>query len=183
MVVYRIDKRVPTVLPPINIINGSINKVYSFNFLGVVLDVNLKFKDHVLSVTKKISIFIPLIYRIRNYRNKALLMQLYFGLIYPSSIYCITVWVASNKNVINPLWISQYKLVRAFCGAHRMGSARPLFISLEIFNVKEVYNYMVCNYIYRPISRNENIFVRNESQHKNRQALNEVLHAIYCIIW
>ena len=60
-----------------------------------------------------------------------------------------------------------------------MDSARPLFNSLKIFNVKEVYNYMVCNYIYKSISRNENIFVRNESQHNTRQALNEVLHVPY----
>ena len=38
---------------------------------------------------------------------------------------------------------------------------------------------MVCNYIYKSISRNENIFVRNESQHNTRQAANEALHIPY----
>ena len=75
------------------------------------------------------------------------LMLLYFGLINPNLIYCITDWGASNKNVINPLQISQNKLVRANCGADRMDSGRSLFISLKIFNAKDVYNYMVCNYI------------------------------------
>ena len=60
-----------------------------------------------------------------------------------------------------------------------MDSARPLFNSLKIINAKEVYIYMVCNYIYKSISRNENIFVRNDSQHNTRQALNEVLHVPY----
>ena len=91
---------------------------------------------------------------------------------YPNLIYCITVWGASIKNVYNPLQISQNKLVRAFCGGDRMDSARPLFNSLKIFIVKEVHKYMVCNYIYKSISSNENIFVRNESQHITRQALN-----------
>ena len=96
---------------PLN--NASINRVFSFKFLGVVVDLNLKFKDHVLNVAKKISKFIPLIYRMRKYLNKALLMKLYFSLIYPNLIYCITVWGASNKRVTNPLKISQNKLVRA----------------------------------------------------------------------
>ena len=48
-----------------------------------------------------------------------------------------------------------------------------------MFDVKEVYNHMNCNDIYKSISRNENIFVRNESQHNTRQALNEVLHVPY----
>ena len=38
---------------------------------------------------------------------------------------------------------------------------------------------MFGNYIYNSISRKENIFVRNESQHDTRQALNEVRHAPY----
>ena len=60
-----------------------------------------------------------------------------------------------------------------------MDSARPLFNSLKIFNVNEVYNYMVCNYIDKSFSRNENIFVHNKSQHTTRQAVNEVLRVPY----
>ena len=44
---------------------------------------------------------------------------------------------------------------------------------------KEVYKYMFCNYIYKSISRNENTFVRNESQHNTRQAVHETLHVPY----
>ena len=39
-------------------------------------------------------------------------MQLYLGLICPDLIYCISVSGASNKNVFNPLPISQDKLER-----------------------------------------------------------------------
>ena len=54
MVSQRSKKLVPNVLPPIHINITSINRVYSFKFLGVVLDVHLKFKKHVLIATKKI---------------------------------------------------------------------------------------------------------------------------------
>ena len=104
----------------------------------MVLELKLKIKDHVLNVTVKISKFIPLIHRIRKYLNKALLKQLYFGLIHPNLIHCITVWGASNINDNNPLQISQNKLVRVICGADRMDSARPLFNSSKIINVKKV---------------------------------------------
>ena len=74
MVFHGSKKLVPTALPPININNASINRVYSFKSLGVLLDVNLKFKGHVLNVTIRISKLIPLIFHIRKYLNKALLM-------------------------------------------------------------------------------------------------------------
>ena len=38
---------------------------------------------------------------------------------------------------------------------------------------------MVCNYIYKTLSRTMNSFVRYESQHNNRQALNEALYVPY----
>ena len=56
-----------------------------------------------------------------------------------------------------------------------MDSARPLYNSLDISNAKVVYNYMVCYFIYKSISRSEDIFVRHETQHNTRQALNQVL--------
>ena len=43
VVFHRSKKLVSTVLLPIYINNASINRVYSFNFLGVILGVNLKF--------------------------------------------------------------------------------------------------------------------------------------------
>ena len=81
MVFHLSNKLVPTLLPPIYINNASINRLYSFKFLGVVFDVNLKFKDLVLCVTKNILKFIPLIYRILKYLIKALLMKLCLGLL------------------------------------------------------------------------------------------------------
>ena len=93
--------------------------------------------------------------------------------------YCIAVWGVSSKNATKPLQISQKKLVRAIYGADRTDNAGPLYNSLKSCNAKDEYNYMVCKYIYKIISRNENIFVHHESQHNTRQALNQVLHFPY----
>ena len=136
MVFHWTNKLVPADLSPIYINNASINRVYSVTFLGVVLDVSLKFEDHVLKVTKKISIFIQFIYRIWKYLNKALLMQLYFGLIYSNLFYCITVWVVSNENVINLLKISQNKLVK-FVAQIKWIAPDHYFINWKYFMLKK----------------------------------------------
>ena len=69
------NKIVPIVQPPNYINNASINRVHSFRFLGVVLDVNLKFKEHVPNITKNMAKFISFIYGIRKYLNKALAVK------------------------------------------------------------------------------------------------------------
>ena len=99
-------------------------------------------------------------------------MQHYFALIYTNLAYCITVWGASNKNVINPSQTSWNKSVGAICSAIRLDSARPLFNSLKIFNLEDVFNYVVCNYAQISFSRSKNIFLRHEAQHNLRQTLN-----------
>ena len=140
MVFLRNNQLVPTILSPFHINTTSINGVISFKFQGVMFNISFNFKEHVRNITKNTSKFIPLIYRIRDYLNRALVMQLYFGHIYHDSIYCISVWGASKKNAINPLQNSQDKWVRAICGADRMDSARPLYNSLKKSNVKGVYD-------------------------------------------
>ena len=75
---------------PICLSNASINIVHSFNNLGVVLDVDSKFKGHNLNVTKKVSKIITLLFRIKKYLKRALVMPLCFGIIYPNLIHCIT---------------------------------------------------------------------------------------------
>ena len=59
--------------------------------------------------------------------------------------------------------IEQNELVRSICGADRMDSAIPLFDSSETIHLKDVYNYMTCNHIYKSISGSENIFVCHET--------------------
>ena len=54
MVFHRSIMLVPVVLPQICINNAFIKRECQFKILGAELDVNVKFKDHVLNVTKNI---------------------------------------------------------------------------------------------------------------------------------
>ena len=86
MVFHRNNKQVSTVLHPIYINIASTNREYSFKFLGVVLDISLKFEELFLNFTRNISIFFHLIYRFCEYVNRAVVMLPYSGLIYPNLI-------------------------------------------------------------------------------------------------
>ena len=111
MVFHKCIRLILTVPHPVCFNISSISGVYSFNFIGMVLDVNFKFKEHVIDVTKNLSKIVPIIWRIRKCLSRTLMMQVYFGPIYPNLIYCLTVWGASNKNFTYPLQISENKFV------------------------------------------------------------------------
>ena len=97
-------------------------------------------------------------------------------------IYCIIVSDVSEEIIINPLQISQNKLVRAICGTIEWISPHPNLILKKIFIVKDMYNYMVCIYILKSISSGENVLEYRETQHNTRQALSQNLHVphAYC---
>ena len=57
-------------------------------YLGVLIDSKLSFKQHITVITKKISRAIGLLYKLRNYVSRKVLMM-YYSLIYPFLIYAL----------------------------------------------------------------------------------------------
>ena len=173
--IFNRNKSLPSFLPPICIANSSIERIYSFKFLGLILEVDLKFKKHVTDIARKVSKFVPLIYRTRDVLNRSMLLHLYSGLIYPNLIYCISVWGSSNDNVIKPLQVIQNKIIRAICGADRLSSSTPLYSSLKLFNIRSIYKYMACNYVHKSLMKSEGEFSLQRHPHNTRQAQNMML--------
>ena len=72
-----------------NRIDGEpIQAVGKTTFLGVIIDKNLTWKDHILCVSVKIARGLGMIIKARKYLNKAALMSLYYSFIYPYLTYC-----------------------------------------------------------------------------------------------
>ena len=81
-------------------------------YLGILIDSNLSFKQHIAAICKKISRAIGIMYKLRNYVNKKILLMIYYSLIYPFLIYAIPVWGVAYKVHLNKIHILQKKVVR-----------------------------------------------------------------------
>ena len=72
------------------ILNDNIVKcVTSTKFVGIIIDEKLSWKQHIKYVKKKISKSFRIIYKTRNYVDKATLRNLYYTFVYPYLIYCV----------------------------------------------------------------------------------------------
>ena len=93
-------------------INSKIgNRISEVKFLGVIIDECLKFNSHIVSVTKKISKFSIIFYKIRKLLANKNLVDIYHALVYPSIIYGISVWGSACKTKLECLRKIQKRIV------------------------------------------------------------------------
>jgi hypothetical protein len=75
----------------IKIENKCLETVKSTKFIGVILDNNLNWKQHITHISNKIAKSIGIISIARKTLNQKTLIQLYFSLIYPYLTYCVLI--------------------------------------------------------------------------------------------
>ena len=106
-------------------------------YLGVLIDKQLTFKDHISTTSKKISRIVDLMYRIKKYKT---LTMIYYSLIYPFLSYGVTIWGNADDSHLKAIHIIQMKAVRLISNKCTWGfhsnvreHSLPLFTNLKIF--------------------------------------------------
>ena len=83
--------------------NKSLNRVCSTKFLGVIIDENLTWKNHIAAITKTISRNIGMMSKLKHYLPKSILYTLYCSLILPYINYGILTWGSTSKMYLNKI--------------------------------------------------------------------------------
>ena len=78
-----------------------IEQVDNFNFLGIIFDKSLTWKDHIDKISSKISKSIGILNRIKSFTPKYILKNIYNTLITPHLYYGILVWGYNNTRLYN----------------------------------------------------------------------------------
>ena len=98
--IFHRKQRVLPVLDHDNFLNArKLNRQTCTEYLGVMLDNNLSWDNHVNYITKKISKFVIILYNVRTKLLKDNLKLVYNALIYTLLIYCNIVGVRAVKPI------------------------------------------------------------------------------------
>ena len=154
----------------IKIENSFITQVTKTKFLGIIIDEKLNWKDHILYISNKISKATGVIIKARMLGKRALL-SLYYSLVYPYLTYCCQVWGATypyNIEILNKL---QKKAIRIICSQSKYAHTEPLYKELKILDVKDIYNYLVGQFMLRNQNNllpdvYDSYFIRKNTTHK-----------------
>jgi len=89
------NKKMPDTCIKLN--NETISRVYQKKILGVLIQSNLKWNEHISSIANKISKVIGIINKIKHTLSTDHLKLLYQSLIQPYLNYCCIVWASPQK--------------------------------------------------------------------------------------
>ena len=144
---HKINKPIPPNLNEIVTNNMIINRVKSFQYLGLTLDENLRFNYQVdfLSrpLIKYLGIFNNVKYRITN----KLARYLYFPFIYSRIKYGIEVYGRCSAQNTNKVQVMQNKLLKLLLRKHKMTTTDEIHKNMNLLKVSDIYECTVFTFV------------------------------------
>ena len=89
-----------------------IDRVYSTKFLGVVIDSELNWKEHIKKVKSKVTKSLAIMYNLKEVLSVKSMKLLYNSLVFPYINYCLEVWGNTYQSNIHPIFVMQKKAIR-----------------------------------------------------------------------
>lgn len=130
------NKKVPNLNVKIN--SASIEKVNSFNFLGIHIDDKLTWKAHINNLSTKISKSTGVLNQLNNYVPQNILTTIYSSLTLSHLNYGISCWGYARKTILKPITTLQKKAIRIITKGCYNCHTSPLFKQLNMLKVEDM---------------------------------------------
>ena len=141
------------------------------NFLEVIIDKMLNWKDHVSYISGKLSRGLGTIMKAKTFLNRKALLTLYYSFVYPYITYCNHVWGTACVSNLHKIIIIQKRILRIISNADRLASTAPLFEDLGILPFLDVNIFLTGRFMFHYVNGNipdmfSHYFKRNSDVHK-----------------
>ena len=145
MIFHSHRKNIQHKIPVLKISNTDIEKVTDFNFLGITLNENLLWKSHINKIALKISKYIGILNKLKNYLPDYILKTLYDSMIASQLNYGILTWGFDLDRITN----LQKKAIRTITNSKYNAHTEPLFKSLKTLKVNDLFKLNVLKFYYK----------------------------------
>jgi len=126
-----------------------IERKKNVKFLGVILDDNLNWHDHIASTVNKISKINYTLKMVKNTLPKQNLKTLYETLIQPHLNYGVSLWGGTHDTHVNKLIIQQKKIIRVITNSKYNEHTDPLFNQLGLLKFKQIHRLSTAKLMFK----------------------------------
>ena len=145
---------VPLKLPDLKIANMKIERTNAIKFLGVLLDENITWKNHIRTVEKKLAKNIGLLYRAKWLLDESSLKTIYFSYIHSYLNYANIAWGSTYRTNLRTIHYHQKHASRIVFNQDRLTHSRPLLRSLNALNIYQINLYQHLKFMHK-VKNNE----------------------------
>ena len=125
-----------------------IKQVHQVTFLGVIIDENLTWKDHIYYISNKLSKVIGVLNRLKDILPLRILVQLYNSMILPYFNYCIIVWGNCASYLLQKLFLLQKRAVRVITNSYYRAHTGTLFFKLKFLKLYDLYDISIGAFMF-----------------------------------
>ena len=133
-----------------------LERVTSIEFLGLTVDDNLKFQQHVNKVCSKLSRALGILYRLSTVVPPQILLTLYFSMFYSHLTYGITIW--GGCGIVN---IGRVNRIHRRASNLVVSSFLNIGIDRKLCTFGKIYDYFVALKMYRCIYSDDHTYFNN----------------------
>ena len=130
----RVDD-LPLQLPKLSINNQEIKRTSYTKFLGVLLDENLSWKEHLKYTQNNIPKSIGLMYKAKPFLDKDSLLSLCFSDIHSYTNYANLAWASTHKTNLKKIHSQQKRALKILYNKDRYYHTKERFSSCNVLNV------------------------------------------------
>ena len=148
MIFYKKPKCIPDL--HLSIDSNEIERVESFNFLGLHINTHLTWNTHLSVISKKNSRIIGLIRKMKSIFPFNIVLSLYNTLILPHINYCLLSWGKNCESIL----LLQKRALRAVFSAGFNAHTEPLFKICKLLKIEDIYKTKVFSF-YHNLKQNK----------------------------
>ena len=139
----------PLLLPKLYINNQEIKRAPCTKFLGVLLDENLSWKEHIKYTENKIAKNIGLMYKAKPFLDKESLLSLYFSYIHSYVNYANLVWGSTHRTNLKKIHSQQKHALRIIYNKDKYFHTKELFKDCNILNVYKLNLFNISIFMHK----------------------------------
>ena len=121
----------------------------STKFLGLTIEFNLSWNEHIRKVHTSMSRNIGILYKLRDLLTNKSLFTLYNALILPHIIYCNILWGNCSTTKINSLLLLQKRALRIITHSNYLAHSEPLFYNLKTLKINDIHIWQTGIFMYK----------------------------------
>ena len=129
--------------------NTKIKKVTSCKYLGVIVDEQLSWEDHIEHVFKKLIKFTSIFYKLRSILPKHCLHKLYYAFVYPHLLYSVEVYGNASKSALDKLCKLNNKILRILLHKKIDTPVYELYNSINSVPIPFLHEISILKFIHK----------------------------------